>query len=204
MAAAESDSEAAAAETRPESSFPEGEAPGTTMSRVELLDTMVDTFLEKLVAAGSYQRFTDCYKHFYQLQPEMTQRIYDKFVSQLQTSIREEISEIKEEGNLEAVLNSLDRIVEEGKEHQEPAWRPSGIPEKDLCSTVAPYLLQQRDALRRHVQKQEAKNQELASAVLAGRRQVEELQQQVQARQQAWQALHREQRELLSVLRAPE
>uniref|UniRef100_A0A8C5NYU4 Polyamine-modulated factor 1 n=1 Tax=Jaculus jaculus TaxID=51337 RepID=A0A8C5NYU4_JACJA len=135
MAAAESDSEAAAAETRPESSFPEGEAPGTTMSRVELLDTMVDTFLEKLVAAGR---------------------------------------------------------------------RPSGIPEKDLCSTVAPYLLQQRDALRRHVQKQEAKNQELASAVLAGRRQVEELQQQVQARQQAWQALHREQRELLSVLRAPE
>ncbi|XP_073903978.1 polyamine-modulated factor 1 isoform X3 [Castor canadensis] len=135
----------------------------------------------------SYQRFTDCYKHFYQLQPEMTQRIYDKFISQLQTSVREEISEIKEEGNLEAVLNSLDKIVEEGKDHKEPAWRPSGIPEKDLCSAMAPYFLQQRDTLRRHVQKQEAKNKELADAVLAGRRQVEELQQQVQARQQAWQ-----------------
>uniref|UniRef100_A0A8C0W9V9 Polyamine-modulated factor 1-like protein n=1 Tax=Castor canadensis TaxID=51338 RepID=A0A8C0W9V9_CASCN len=137
---------------------------------------------------SSYQRFTDCYKHFYQLQPEMTQRIYDKFISQLQTSVREEISEIKEEGNLEAVLNSLDKIVEEGKDHKEPAWRPSGIPEKDLCSAMAPYFLQQRDTLRRHVQKQEAKNKELADAVLAGRRQVEELQQQVQARQQAWQA----------------
>jgi polyamine-modulated factor 1 len=53
---------------------------------------------------------------------------------------------------------------------------------------MAPYFLQQRDTLRRHVQKQEAKNKELADAVLAGRRQVEELQQQVQARQQAWQA----------------
>lgn len=72
-----------------------------------------------------------------------------------------------------------------------PMWpfrRPSGIPEKDLCSTMAPYFLQQRDTLRHHVQKQEAKNRELASAILVGRRQVEEMQLQVQARQQAWQA----------------
>lgn len=134
----------------------------------------------------------------------MTQRIYDKFVAQLQTSIREEISEIKEEGNLEAVLNSLDKIIEEGRERGEPAWRPSGIPEKDLCSVMAPYFLKQQDTLCHQVRKQEAKNQELADAVLAGRRQVEELQQQVRALQQTWQALHREQRELLSVLRAPE
>lgn len=37
-------------------------------------------------------------------------------------STQEEISEIKQEGNLEAVLNSLDKIVEEGKDHGEPAW----------------------------------------------------------------------------------
>ncbi|XP_077801105.1 polyamine-modulated factor 1 isoform X8 [Macaca mulatta] len=137
-------------EKRHERSSPQSVPPGTTISRVKLLDTMVDTFLQKLVAAGSYQRFTDCYKRFYQLQPDITQRIYDKFIAQLQTSIR------------------------------------------------------QRDTLRRHVHKQEAENQQLADAVLAGRRQVEELQLQVQARQQAWQALHREQRELVAVLREPE
>ncbi|XP_065400756.1 polyamine-modulated factor 1 isoform X2 [Macaca fascicularis] len=271
-------------EKRHEGSSPQSVPPGTTISRVKLLDTMVDTFLQKLVAAGSlphspllhwdgsagphlpsggqpvkqafrwavttgkegelrtshrqhwwsvcftpalgpircqlpelkrdasssdpppanYQRFTDCYKRFYQLQPDITQRIYDKFIAQLQTSIREEISDIKEEGNLEAVLNALDKIVEEGKDRKEPAWRPSGIPEKDLHSVMAPYFLQQRDTLRRHVHKQEAENQQLADAVLAGRRQVEELQLQVQARQQAWQALHREQRELVAVLREPE
>ncbi|KAM6219104.1 polyamine-modulated factor 1 [Rhynchocyon petersi] len=165
---------------------------------------MIDTFLQKLIAAGSYQRFMDCYKRFYQLQPEMTQRIYDKFITQLQTSVWEEISEIKQEGNLEAVLNALDKIVEEGKDRKEPAWRPSGIPEEDMRSVLVPYFLQQRDSLRRRVQKQEAENQQLAAAVLAGRRQVEELQLQVQARQQAWQVLHREQRELLAVLREPE
>ncbi|XP_032319943.1 polyamine-modulated factor 1 isoform X2 [Camelus ferus] len=174
-------------EKEPEGLSQESAPTGTTISRVKLFDTMVDTFLQKLVASGSYRRFTDCYKRFYQLQPEMTQRIYDKFITQLQTSIRDEISEIKEEGNLEAVLNALDVIVEEGKDRREPAWRPSGIPEKDLRSTLVPYFLQQRDALQRRVQKQEAENRQLADAVLAGRRQVEELQLQVQARQQAWQ-----------------
>ncbi|XP_061039285.1 polyamine-modulated factor 1 isoform X1 [Eubalaena glacialis] len=191
-------------EKGPEELSQESARPGTTISRVKLFDTMVDTFLQKLVAAGSYQRFTDYYKCFYQLQPEMTQRIYDKFVTQLQTSIQEEISEIKAEGNLEAVLNALDAIVEESKDCKEPAWRPSGIPEKDLRSAVMPYFLQQRDALQRRVQKQEAENRQLADAVLAGRRQVEELQLQGQARQQAWQALHREQKELVAVLREPE
>jgi polyamine-modulated factor 1 len=53
---------------------------------------------------------------------------------------------------------------------------------------MAPYFLKQQDTLCHQVRKQEAKNQELADAVLAGRRQVEELQQQVRALQQTWQA----------------
>ncbi|XP_045217527.2 polyamine-modulated factor 1 isoform X6 [Macaca fascicularis] len=119
-------------EKRHEGSSPQSVPPGTTISRVKLLDTMVDTFLQKLVAAGSYQRFTDCYKRFYQLQPDITQRIYDKFIAQLQTSIREEISDIKEEGNLEAVLNALDKIVEEGKDRKEPAC--NGTPCGATCT----------------------------------------------------------------------
>ncbi|XP_047396913.1 polyamine-modulated factor 1 isoform X6 [Sciurus carolinensis] len=121
MAEAGSADPSTAEEKRPVVSSSESVSTGTTISRVKLLDTMVDTFLQKLVAAGSYQRFTDCYKRVYQLQPEMTQRIYDRFITQLETSIREEISEIKKEGNLEAVLNSLDKIVEEGKNCKEPA-----------------------------------------------------------------------------------
>lgn len=37
-------------------------------------------------------------------------------------SLQDEISELKAEGNLEAVLNALDKIVAEGEEHREPAW----------------------------------------------------------------------------------
>lgn len=42
--------------------------------------------------------------------------------SSLLLALQEEISEIKVEGNLEAVLNSLDKIVQEGKDRTEPAW----------------------------------------------------------------------------------
>lgn len=191
-------------EKGPEGSSPESVPPDTSISRMKLLDTTVDTFLQKLIAAGSYQRFTDCYKRFYQLQPEVTRRIYDKFVTQLQTSIREEISDIKVEGNLEAVLNALDAIVEEGRDRTEPAWRPSGIPEKDLRSVTVPCLLRQRDALQHRLQRLEAENRQLADAVLAGRQQVQELQLQGQARWQTWQALHRGRKELVAVLREPE
>lgn len=155
------------------------------------------------VLPASYQRFSDCYEHLCRLQPEMAQRVHDKFVTQLQASVREEIAEIKAEGNLEAVLNVLDKIVEEGKDRTEPAWRPSGVPEADVRSAVAPYLLQQRDALRRRVRRQEAENRQLAEAVLAGRRQLEQLEQQARERQQAWQALHRAQKELVGALGEP-
>ncbi|KFO30632.1 Polyamine-modulated factor 1 [Fukomys damarensis] len=71
----------------------------------------------------------------------MTHQIHSKFVTQLQASIQKEISEIKEEGNLETVLNSLDKIVEDGRNHKELAWCPSWTPEKDLYRVLAPYFL---------------------------------------------------------------
>lgn len=41
----------------------------------------------------------------------MLQRIYGKFVAQLRASSWEEISEIEEEGDLEAVMNCLDKTI---------------------------------------------------------------------------------------------
>ncbi|XP_068778540.1 polyamine-modulated factor 1 [Struthio camelus] len=175
-------------------------APG----RGQLFAAVVDTFLEKLVAAGSYQRFVNCYRHFYRLQPELTRSIYDQFISQLQASIKEEIQEVKEEGNLEALFSSLDKIVEEAKEQEEPAWRPSGIPEEDVCSAMVPYLLKHRAYLRKVLKEKEEENKKLAESVLAGRDRIAELQQLIQDRKQAWQAISKEQRELIMTFKEPQ
>ncbi|NXI46529.1 PMF1 factor, partial [Galbula dea] len=155
--------------------------------RAQLFDTVVDTFLQKLVAAGSYQRFASCYRRFYKLQPELTRGIYEQFISQLQASIKEEIQEIKQEGNLEMLFNSLDKIVEEAKTQEEPAWRPSGVPEEDAGSALAPYLLKHRAYLQRILREKQEENRQAAEAVLAGRGRITELQQLIAAHQQAWQ-----------------
>uniref|UniRef100_A0A803JVM5 Osteocalcin n=1 Tax=Xenopus tropicalis TaxID=8364 RepID=A0A803JVM5_XENTR len=162
-------------------------APSENPSRIVIFDTLVDKFLEGLVQAGSYQRFARCYKRFYRLQPEMTRSIYEQFVFQLQSSIKDEIQEIKAEGNLEALLDSLDKMETEAGDRTDLAWRPSGVPEEDLRSHLVPYLLQQRDYLRKLLREREEENARLAQAVLLGRRRIEEMQKEIERRKLAWQ-----------------
>ncbi|XP_009633581.1 polyamine-modulated factor 1, partial [Egretta garzetta] len=145
-----------------------------------------------------------CYRGFYKLQPEMTRSIYDQFISQLQASIKEEIQEVKDEGNLEMLFNSLDKIVEEAKNREEPAWRPSGIPEEDVRSALVPYLLKHRSYLRKILKEKEEENKKVAESVLAGRERIAELQQLIQARKHAWQAIGKEQQELLMTFKEPQ
>ncbi|RLV88263.1 hypothetical protein DV515_00015474, partial [Chloebia gouldiae] len=181
-----------------------GPAPAAAPGRAQVFSTVVDTFLEKLVAAASYQRFVNCYRCFYKLQPQLTRSIYDQFISQLQASVKEEIQEVKNEGNLEELFSSLDKIVEEAKDREEPAWRPSGIPEQDVRSALLPYLLKHRTHLRRALRDKQQRNGAAAEAVLTGRDRIAELQQLIQARQQAWQAISKEQRELIMTFQEPQ
>ncbi|NXN24141.1 PMF1 factor, partial [Nycticryphes semicollaris] len=179
-----------------------GPPASATPGRAQVFAVVVDTFLEKLPGPGrapprgdltlllplcSYQRFANCYRCFYKLQPEMTRSIYDQFVSQLQTSVKEEIQEVKDEGNLEMLFNSLDKIVEEAKNQEEPAWRPSGIPEEDVRSTMVPYLLKHRSYLRKILKEKEEENRKVAEFVLAGRDKIAELQQLIEAHKHTWQ-----------------
>ncbi|NXP20021.1 PMF1 factor, partial [Scytalopus superciliaris] len=163
---------------------PAGPAP---QGRAQVFSTVVDAFLKKLLAAGSYQKFASCYRCFYKLQPQLTRSIYDQFLSQLQSSITEEIQEVKSEGNLEGLFNSLDKIVEEAKAREEPAWRPSGIPEQDVRSALVPYLLKHRSYLRQVLREQQEENRKVAESVLAGRDRIVELQQLIRAHKEAWQ-----------------
>lgn len=65
--------------------------------------------------------------------------------------------------------------------------RPSGIPEEDVRSTLVPYFLKHRSYLRRVLREKEEENRKVAESVLMGRDRIAELQQLIQARQQAWQ-----------------
>ncbi|XP_044128819.1 polyamine-modulated factor 1 isoform X2 [Bufo gargarizans] len=158
-----------------------------TSGRLLLFNTMVEKFLEGLIEGGSYQRFARCYRRFYNVQPEITRSIYDQFVSQLHASINAEIQEIKDEGSLEALLESLDKLEREAKTKTDPQWRPSGIPEEDVRSHLVPYLLQQREYMRRLLKEKQQENARLAQSVLSGREKIEEMRREIERRKQAWQ-----------------
>ncbi|XP_069806108.1 polyamine-modulated factor 1 [Dendropsophus ebraccatus] len=173
-----------------------GAAPAQT-GRLLIFNMLVEKFLKGLVEAGSYQRFARCYRKFYKIQPEITRSIYDQFVSQLHASINAEIQDIKDEGNLEALLESLDKLEREAGDRSEPQWRPSGIPEEDLCSHLVPYLLQQREYLRKLLKEKQQENAGLAVSVLAKREKIEMMRREIEKRQKAWQDLGQSQRELV-------
>ncbi|NXQ84023.1 PMF1 factor, partial [Nyctibius grandis] len=172
---------------------PVAAAPG----RAQVFATVVDTFLEKLVAAG---RDGDSMPGdsrgvaFIQGQARAHKQS-DVCVGSVWVLLnpcgvlpsQEEIQEVKDEGNLEVLFNSLDKIVEEAKNREEPAWRPSGIPEEDVRSAVVPYLLKHRAYLRKVLKQKEEENRKVAESVLAGRDRIAELQQLIQARKRAWQ-----------------
>ncbi|XP_059887754.1 polyamine-modulated factor 1 isoform X4 [Delphinus delphis] len=125
-------------EKGPEELAQESARPGTTISRVKLFDTMVDTFIQKLVAAGR----TPCFHWVGNASShppsggQSVEHAFSRAASRLPWRRREEISEIKAEGNLEAVLNALDAIVEGSKDCEEPAC--SGTPCSAVCRNRRP------------------------------------------------------------------
>ncbi|CAI5797779.1 Uncharacterized protein PODLI_1B013906 [Podarcis lilfordi] len=166
--------------------------PPSNPSREQLLDYIVDVSLRKIVETGSYHRFAKCYSRLYKVQPELTKCVYNQFISHLQTSFREEIQDLKEEGNLSVLFKSLDELAEEAKKRSTPAWRPSGIPEKDVHSAVVPYLLKQRRFLQKAIKEKEEANSRLAEAVLAGRKRIADLQEEIRKSKEEWQAVAQE------------
>uniref|UniRef100_A0A670JUA2 Polyamine modulated factor 1 n=1 Tax=Podarcis muralis TaxID=64176 RepID=A0A670JUA2_PODMU len=135
----------------------------------------------------SYHRFAKCYSRLYKVQPELTKCVYNQFIAHLQTSFREEIQDLKEEGNLSVLFKSLDELAEEAKKRSTPAWRPSGIPEEDIHSAVVPYLLKQRRFLQKAIKEKEEANSRLAEAVLAGRKRIADLQEEIRKSKEEWQ-----------------
>ncbi|XP_058862074.1 polyamine-modulated factor 1-like [Acipenser ruthenus] len=169
------------------SSGPSGSGSEPKRTRLKLFNKVMEKSLQRLITDASFQRFAHTFHPFYKLQPRVTQSIHRTFISQLQTSIQDDISQIMEEGNLQAQLDELDRLQEEASDTAEPAWRPSGVPEQDFQSFLIPYYLQQQEFLRKAVKSLEQENGRLAQSVQAGRERLSEAEKQIRESLGEWQ-----------------
>ncbi|XP_072132310.1 polyamine-modulated factor 1 [Mobula birostris] len=199
--ARESDGTHPAAETqaleqdpKPGSSGPTagGQADGAGSSnRFRLFSVAMETTVQKLLEAASFKRFAECYSPIHEILPQFTHSVHKQLITQLQTSIQEEINQISEDGLFERALPKLDQLERESEARTVPAWRPTGTPAEDLRAHLVSCQLQQRQYLQLKLRKAQEENAALARDVLQGRKRVETLQQLRDDQVQAWQECNR-------------
>ncbi|KAK0153871.1 Polyamine-modulated factor 1 [Merluccius polli] len=137
--------------------------------RLKLFNKVLERSLKKFIEEASFQRFAKTFHPFYKRNPGVMENIHKQFIADLQRTIQEDISRLVEEGELQCKLDELDKLEKAAKNNKEPAWRPSGVPEEDLCSFVMPYYLKQEAYLKQELKKIQAENAALAQRVQAGR-----------------------------------
>ncbi|KAJ8015590.1 hypothetical protein DPEC_G00027690 [Dallia pectoralis] len=138
-------------------------------NRLLLFNKVIEKSLQKFISDARFQRFAQTFHPFYKKNPKETENIHKQFIEHLQRNIQDDIAKLIEEGELQCKLDELDKIEKAAKNSPDPAWRPSGVPEEDLCSFVMPYYLKQEAYLKRELKKIREENAALALRVQNGR-----------------------------------
>ncbi|GLD74367.1 polyamine-modulated factor 1-like protein [Lates japonicus] len=136
----------------------------------------------------SFNRFASTFRPLYKKNPQRMESIHKQFIEELRKSIQEDISRLTEEGHLEFKLNELDKLERAAKNKPAPAWRPSGVPEQDLCSFLMPYYQKQEAYMRLELKKIQAENAALAQKVQAGRESIAQTENRISAAVDEWKA----------------
>ncbi|XP_030650095.1 polyamine-modulated factor 1 [Chanos chanos] len=159
-----------------------------TRSRLKLFNKVMEKSFQRLITDASFQRFARSFHPLYKQNKQMTEAIHKQFISDLQKSIQEDISRVIEEGELHIKLDELDKLEELAKNTTQPAWRPSGCPERDLSSSLVPYFQAQEEYLCRELRKLQKENTALAERVQAGRQAIVQTEQRITATVEEWKA----------------
>ncbi|KAK6298953.1 hypothetical protein J4Q44_G00304630 [Coregonus suidteri] len=157
-------------------------------NRLLLFNKVMEKSLQKFISDASFHRFAHTFHPFYKKNPQVTENIHKQFIEDLQRTIQDDINKLIEEGELQCKLDELNKLEEAAKNSQDTAWRPSGVPEQDLCSFVMPYYLKQEAYLRRELKKILEENAVLAQRVQAGREGITQTEQRIATAVDEWKA----------------
>ncbi|XP_029960646.1 polyamine-modulated factor 1 [Salarias fasciatus] len=157
-------------------------------NRLKLFDKVIQKSMNKFIEHISFNRFASMFRPLYKENPQRMERIHEQFIEDLQKSIQEDISKLIEEGRLELKLNELDKLESAAKSNPSPAWRPTGVPEKDFCSFLVPYYQKQEAYMLLKLKKIKAENAALAQKVQAGRDSITQTEHSISAAVDEWKA----------------
>ncbi|XP_008281853.1 polyamine-modulated factor 1 [Stegastes partitus] len=157
-------------------------------SRLKLFNKVMQESLNKFVEYASFNRFASAFRPLYEKNPQRMESIHKQFIEELKRTIQEDIGRLIEEGHLELKLKELDKLESAAKNNPDPAWRPTGDPEQDLCSFLMPYYQKQEAYMRLELKKIQAENAALAQKVQAGRDSIAQAEQRISTAVDEWKA----------------
>nr|XP_058959161.1 polyamine-modulated factor 1-like [Pocillopora verrucosa] len=138
--------------------------------RMVLFRKVMKKCLDKIMAAGSQEKFANCFSAMRDRNPAEFKSITEQLMEHLQNNIEKEIDLMIKQEDLVHFFNELDRIVAASNtEDSQPAWRPSGNPDKDVIDHVMQVKLAYKEQLKHILQQVENENEKLKDEVLPKR-----------------------------------
>lgn len=156
--------------------------------RLKLFSKVMEKSLQWLLDNASFDRFSHYFQPLSKQNPQLTEVMHKQFISQLQTLVQKEIATVIEEGDLQVKFEELDKLEELAKETAQAAWRPSGVPEQDICSDLVSSYKKQEEYIRIQLKKLLKENAALAQKVQAGRENITHTEQRIASGVQEWKA----------------
>ncbi|KAK7141610.1 hypothetical protein R3I93_015685 [Phoxinus phoxinus] len=156
--------------------------------RLKLFSKVMEKSLQWLLDNASFDRFSHYFQPLSKQNPQLTEAMHKQFISQLQTLVQKEIATVIEEGDLQVKLEELDKLEELAKDTPRSAWRPSGVPEQDVCSGLVSYYKKQEEYMRIQLKKLQKENAALAQKVQAGRENITHTEQRIASGVEEWRA----------------
>ncbi|XP_077091951.1 polyamine-modulated factor 1 [Siphateles boraxobius] len=156
--------------------------------RLKLFSKVMEKSLQWLLDNASFDRFSHYFQPLSKQNPQLTEAMHKQFISQLQTLVQKEIASVIEEGDLQVKFEELDKLEELAKDTPQAAWRPSGVPEQDVCSDLVSYYKKQEEYMRIQLKKLQKENAALAQKVQAGRENITHTEQRIASGVEEWRA----------------
>ncbi|KAM9795099.1 polyamine-modulated factor 1 [Neosynchiropus ocellatus] len=153
--------------------------------RLERFLEVLENSTEKFVCIAREQ-FTTNFGLLHEKNPKLVKSIQAVFIEELRKAIQEDIDRMIKEGRFKRKLNALDKFESEARDHPEPAWRPTGVPEKDVGSFLVSSYKHQEVHMQEKLEKIQTENAALAQRVRAGRESIAQTEQNIAAAVEDW------------------
>ncbi|KAK2177656.1 hypothetical protein NP493_587g04021 [Ridgeia piscesae] len=135
--------------------------------RLKFLRDALGMTIAKCISAGKFSLFAKNHPSLFAANDEAFRGIHEQYTKKLDDMIKTEVETMFDEEGIVKLMNELDRLVASASSDE--AWRPTGVPERDVSAHLVPVKLKEKQKLEELLREADADNHRLQT-VIRGRR----------------------------------